>query len=211
MAPVAGRPFLEFLMDYWITQGIRRFVLSIGYLGETIWTHFGNHYRECAVEYSNELTPLGTGGGIRQALLNTTWQQDYVLLINGDTWYEVSLEQLTRDAQASDVPITIALKPMKSNPRYGAVRIDANRRVKEFGARTNGECLVNGGCYLIETDSVGKALAAYPDRFSLEQEFLVPMAKAGQIGASIQNVEFLDIGNPADYYQAADVIGRSDI
>ena len=31
MAPIAGRPFLEYLLDYWAAQGIRRFILSVGY------------------------------------------------------------------------------------------------------------------------------------------------------------------------------------
>lgn len=40
MAPVAGHPFLEYLLDYWIAQGVRRFVLSVGY----ILTAIGNDY-----------------------------------------------------------------------------------------------------------------------------------------------------------------------
>ena len=32
MAPIAGRPFLEYLLDYWAAQGIRRFILSVGHL-----------------------------------------------------------------------------------------------------------------------------------------------------------------------------------
>ncbi len=39
MAPVQGRPFLEYLMDYWIEQGIQRFILSVGYLAEIIESH----------------------------------------------------------------------------------------------------------------------------------------------------------------------------
>ena len=51
MAPINGRPFLEYLMDYWIEQGISRFVLSIGYLSQSIIDHFGKKYLECSLYY----------------------------------------------------------------------------------------------------------------------------------------------------------------
>ena len=52
MAPVNGRPFLEHQMDYWIGQGVSRYILSVGYRPEAIVDHFGRRYRgvpECAI------------------------------------------------------------------------------------------------------------------------------------------------------------------
>jgi len=63
MAPINGRPFLEYLLDYWINQGVDRFVLSVGYRHEIITEHFGNKYKEAQIEYVIEKTLLGTGGG----------------------------------------------------------------------------------------------------------------------------------------------------
>ena len=34
MAPIDGRPFLEYQLKYWIEQGIDRFVVSVGYKKE---------------------------------------------------------------------------------------------------------------------------------------------------------------------------------
>ena len=58
MAPINGRPFLEYLMDYWIEQGISRFVLSIGYLSQSIIDHFGKKYRGTSIDYIIEELPL---------------------------------------------------------------------------------------------------------------------------------------------------------
>ncbi len=206
MAPVSGRPFLEHLMDYWAKQGISRFVLSVGYLSESIRSHFGHCYRGCSIEYVEEAIPLGTGGGFRQALQNTLWQQQYVTLVNGDTWFEVDLAQLTLDADQSRLPVTIVLKPLRSNDRYGAVRIDENNRVVEFGIKTSGSCLINGGCYLIDVRAVAETLCEYPEKFSLEGDLFAQMARNGKVGASIQDFTFLDIGIPADYHRSANVI-----
>src|SRR5438876_1839782 len=68
MASIAGRPFLEYLLDYWIGQGIRRFVLSVGYQHDVIVRHFGRTYRGAQLIYVTEKTPLGTGGALLLAL-----------------------------------------------------------------------------------------------------------------------------------------------
>src|SRR6266487_2600080 len=51
MAPINGRPFLEHQLDYWIQQGVGRFVLSVGYRHEAITAHFGAAYRGIPLEY----------------------------------------------------------------------------------------------------------------------------------------------------------------
>lgn len=208
MATVQGRPFLEHLMDYWIDQGIQRFILSIGYLGECIKKHFGTAYRGRSVSYVWENVPLGTGGAVRQGLLQTAWQQPYVVLVNGDTWYEVALPQLVADAASSSKPVTVVLKPMVLNDRYHGVYVDSSNRVTEFGVKSAGQCLINGGCYLLNVDEVTSCLRSYPNQFSLEQDFLVPMAREGKVAASIQDTTFLDIGIPADYANAPNVLEK---
>jgi len=44
MAPIKGRPFLEYQMEYWGEQGVDRFILSVGYRDQTISDHFGATY-----------------------------------------------------------------------------------------------------------------------------------------------------------------------
>jgi D-glycero-alpha-D-manno-heptose 1-phosphate guanylyltransferase len=202
MAPVHGRPFLEYLMDHWIGQGIESFVLCTGYLGEKISGYFGQTYRNRAISYMHETTPLGTGGGFRQALFNCSVDQGRVVLLNGDTWYPVQLASLCSNAS---LPVTIALKPMLDNQRYGAVTV-VQKFVTAFGAETFGSCLINGGCYLIEIPPIIKQLRSYPQRFSLEQDFLPQMASKGLVGASRQDATFLDIGIPEDYLKAAEFL-----
>src|SRR5215471_11172514 len=68
MAPIRGRPFLEYQLDYWIGKGINRFVLSVGYRHEVIIDHFGASYRGAELSYAIEHTPLGTGGALLLAV-----------------------------------------------------------------------------------------------------------------------------------------------
>jgi len=68
MAPVAGRPFLEILVDRLADSGFRRIILSVGYLAKVIQDHFGAAWRGVPLDYVVEDEPLGTGGAIRRSM-----------------------------------------------------------------------------------------------------------------------------------------------
>ena len=69
MAPVkGGRPFLELLLDELALYNFTHIVLSTGYMHETIENHFGSHYKDIQISYAVENEPLGTGGGMRNAI-----------------------------------------------------------------------------------------------------------------------------------------------
>ena len=72
MAPVSGRPFLEILFNNLIKKGIKRVVLSLGFMADKIVNHFGSIYRDLELCYVVESFPLGTGGAIRLAMTQCT-------------------------------------------------------------------------------------------------------------------------------------------
>ena len=61
MAPIKGKPFLGYLFDYWLHQGIKHFILSVGYKAEVIREQFGTKHKDADVNYAIENEPLGTG------------------------------------------------------------------------------------------------------------------------------------------------------
>ena len=68
MMPVAGKPYLEHQLRWLSKQGITKILLLTGYLGEQIQTYFGNGSAwGLEIRYSREQTPMGTGGGLRDA------------------------------------------------------------------------------------------------------------------------------------------------
>jgi D-glycero-alpha-D-manno-heptose 1-phosphate guanylyltransferase len=203
MASISGQPFLAYLIDYWISQGIQRFVLSTGYLGNIVQAYFGDTYRNAIIDYVHEQSPLGTGGALRLALNSVHWSNETALMANGDTWFSVQLQQLCADAAQQGTPITLALKRLEKNDRYGGVAIGAEGEITAFGERATGASYINAGCYLFNVCAIKKALAGMPATFSLENDFLVPFASQGLVGSSIQDQPFLDIGIPEDYQRAS--------
>jgi len=200
MAPVHDRPFLEYLMDYWISQGVTKFILSVGYKSKVIINHFGPAYKGVPVFYVEENEPLGTGGGLVLAAhgLITPF-----LLLNGDTYFEVSLKELKYFHKKNHSDWTIALFRSNEANRYGAITIDDTGKIKKL---KTAKCQVgefaNGGVYLINP----LTLAAFfqPGQiYSLEDEVITALiaAKKNIFGLS-QDGRFLDIGIPVDYISA---------
>lgn len=207
MAPINGRPFLEYLMDYWIEQGIYRFILSIGYLGDNVKNHFGERYQSASIEYVHEATPLGTGGALQLALRDISWSGKCALLINGDTWFPVDLELMMKHALKQNKPLTVALKTMEHSDRYSRVLVDIDGTIKKFNIKNDDHALINAGCYLFNVEEIRNALTEYSSEFSLENDFLVDYATSGNVGSSIQDHPFLDIGIPEDYWRASEYLG----
>src|SRR3954470_16040211 len=91
MAPVNGFPFLHYLFLYLHRQGITDVVLSVGYRSEAIRAFFGEKYNRINIQYSVEEEPLGTGGGIAQAMAMV---DSDAFVLNGDTFFDINLSEL---------------------------------------------------------------------------------------------------------------------
>lgn len=194
MAPIQGRPFLERLLDYWIGQGVQRAVLAVGYMHETIRKHFGDKYRDCAITYSVEQQPLGTGGALVQAL--SLVQAKTFLVLNGDTYFAVPLSTLTEFHRQHRAEVSLSLF-RSDNPRYTGISLAADGRVENL----SGHGAANGGVFMFERSVVARLPAGVS---SLEKD-LLPRLLDGLYGC-IFDVPFVDIGLPEDWRAAANII-----
>ena len=201
MAPVQGRPFLAWLLDYWIAQGVRRFVLSVGYRSEAIEACFGDGYRGAILEYSVESEPLGTGGALLLAAGSLGGTRPF-LLLNGDTYFEVDLPALTDFQCKTRAQWTFALTRRNGTAGGLGVRLAQDGRVREL----QGD-LLNGGVCLVDPALIA-GWQRHPRRpLSIDGD-LLPAALAA--GTPIYGLEctgrFLDIGTPENYGRAAQLI-----
>lgn len=196
MAPVAGRPFLRFVLDLLADNGFSRVVIADGYKRELIEGFFGDTYRGLELVYSSEDTPLLTGGAVRKAL--TCCSNDWVYVLNGDTFLDVefdTMDSVAVEASAS-VKAVIATKEMRDFDRYGTMNVAADGTVLAFNEKmpcAHGN--INAGAYLIRCD----CLASYPEAFSLESDCFERIVAEGAIKAVSCAGDFIDIGVPEDY------------
>ncbi|MFT3911922.1 MAG: nucleotidyltransferase family protein [Ferruginibacter sp.] len=199
MAPVAGKPFLHYVIDYLQQQGITSFILSLGYLHEVIEDYVNNNYPALDVKYSIEEEPLGTGGAIKLACGKAS--EENVIVLNGDTMYKIDVNKLLSFHQQQHASCTLVLKPMQDFERYGVVEIDEENHIQSFKEKQYYEHgLINGGVYAI---NVVKFLSIdLPTKFSFEKDYLEKYYTSEKMSGMIQDEYFIDIGIPEDFAKA---------
>jgi D-glycero-alpha-D-manno-heptose 1-phosphate guanylyltransferase len=201
MAPIAGRPFLEYLLSYLAREGIARVVLAVGYKRERIVDHFGARWRGLDIAYSIETEPLGTGGGLRQALAHLNPPAG--LVVNGDSLLITPLAPLARALEnGADLALTACWRADAAEAGVCDVK---GERLMGFHRGAAGEAgLVNAGVYAVRRDLFDGV--ALPPAFSFEQDFLASQATLMDMRVVRAEGEFIDIGLPDTYAQAQTIV-----
>ena len=200
MALVNQRPFLEYLFDHLISQGVTKVVLSVGYKHEIISGHFQDNYKSLGIQYAVETEPLGTGGGIRLAF----WKIEGLraLVMNGDSLFNLDYRALMDFHLKKKADATLALRKLDDTGRYGRVTMDRYKRITGFVEKglSTGPGHINGGVYIIE-----KYFLMEPEfrgRFSMEKDCFERYYPELKFYGFPADSYFLDIGIPEDYLKA---------
>ncbi len=217
MADIEGKPFLEYLLSFASAQGIKEVIISCGYKHEIIKNYFKSRFRGLKIYYSIESEPLGTGGAIKKALKfineNNEKYED-ILILNGDTFFNISIKKLYDFHKTKNSDLTMALKTLKNFDRYGVVKLDAGNKIIGFEEKKpQKEACINGGIYLLSADLINFLSGSklnLPDVNSFEKDFLEiyynyegAEKKFGFYGLPFdENNYFIDIGIPSDYESA---------
>lgn len=198
MAPVAGRPFLEILLDQLINAGCERVILSIGHLRQIIIDTFQENYRGLQIEYAVEETPLGTGGAIRLALQHASAPSSLVL--NGDTYLDADFAAMLALHHSTHRPITMAVTKVEEIARYGGVSIENGEVTGFLEKGGKGDGWINAGAYILSRDFPWPE--ELPSKFSFETDVLAPFVDRLRPAAFTCDGFFLDIGIPEDLDRA---------
>lgn len=205
MAPINGLPFLSYQLNYLKQFEIKTVYLAVGYLSHVITDYFGDSFKGMNIVYTFEEEPLGTGGAISQALAKTT--QEEVLILNGDTMFQVDLAQFYLAHTENNADFSLALKPLTKFERYGVVQLNEHNQVNGFEEKQFQESgLINGGVYLLNKTAL--ASYSFPTKYSFEKEFLETKYTELHFHGYESEGYFLDIGIPADYDQAQEDFKR---
>jgi len=203
MIPVAGRPFVEWMLDYFASQGADHAVLSIGHLAEVVEHHFAGRP---GIECVRETRPLGTGGALRFAAGQAP-VSDPFFAANADSLAIAELGGLRRALEdaATDGALLAVTTPDAS--RFGTLDVGAGGWLRGFHEKRPGAGLINAGVYLFRR----RLLAHFPPGapLSLEQDVFPALLAAGQrLRVIPAAADFLDIGTPESFALAEKFIRR---
>jgi D-glycero-alpha-D-manno-heptose 1-phosphate guanylyltransferase len=197
MAPVAGRPFLFYVINELRLQGVTDFIFSLGYKHEVIEEYLQSSFSTLRYQVVIENEPLGTGGAIQLACKKASAEN--VVVTNGDTLFKIDLSALLAFHEQQKADCTLALKPMQDFDRYGVVELDTDQRITAFKEKQfYSSGLINGGTYVLNTKAF--LAHAFPEKFSFEKDYLE--TRKGKLVGLVQDSYFIDIGIPEDYNRA---------
>lgn len=200
MAPINGKPFLEYLLDYISLAGFQRVILSTGYMSKVIEDYFGDHYKSIELVYSKEEEPLGTGGAIKLAYEKVS--TPFFMVMNGDTFFRINLQQFFNHHIDILPEISIALRNVNDASRYGRVTCSSDGFITSFQEKSDSHesGLINGGIYIVRSKYFN--LLNLPSKFSFEQNLLQKEVNKDCFLGQVFDDYFLDIGIPEDYKRA---------
>jgi NDP-sugar pyrophosphorylase family protein len=204
MAPVAGVPFLDFIIAYLLRSGIRDIVLCTGYRSDVIEKYYRRGIAGVKVVISREEKPLGTAGALKRAEACIT--SDPFFVLNGDSICAADLSRLLRSHLKKKALASIVLTKSTGRRDAGSVLTDRSGRVIKFSEKSgNGRsAFLNAGIYLLDK----KVLALIPKsrKYSLEYD-LFPGLK-GCYGSK-SRAALLDIGVPERYKLAGKILKKA--
>ena len=199
MAPVAGKPFLHFVIEHLSNQGVDSFIFSVGYKSEMIIDYLNKQHAGLGIQFSIEAEPLGTGGAVKLACGLVT--EKNVLVLNGDTLFKIDVALLSAFHTSNNADCSLCLKPMMNFDRYGVVDLNNDSSIASFKEKQRYESgLINGGVYALEVD--GFLQEDLPQKFSLEKDYLETFFDKRKMYGLIQDEYFIDIGIPEDFERA---------
>jgi NDP-sugar pyrophosphorylase family protein len=209
LAPVAGRPFLERLLDMLAGAGIRRVILCLGHLHDKVLAHLAARAPGAALEIVPcvEQAPLGTGGALRNAV--GLLRSDPILVLNGDSLVDADLTAFLSFHRQHGARASMVLAAVADASRFGAVQVDSRDAVVAFHERpapgtvpvgSDRPVLVNAGVYLLARELVDGIPAGRP--VSLEREVFPAWCGQGRFFGFSGPFRLIDIGTPESFTEA---------
>lgn len=198
LAPVAGRPYLHYLVESWVGQGVTRMTFLLHHQAGLIESFLAMKKEEgllmdCELRTLTEPRPLGTGGALAHAVREFGIRESF-MVANADTWLGSGIVPVSEAV----VP-AIAVVQVGNSERYGTVLFQDNRvsafQEKQSSSRPG---WINAGLYHLSPEWF-QDWNGQP--YSLERELFPKLAANGQLQAVPLDVEFIDIGVPEDYFR----------
>lgn len=201
MLPLGGKPIIEHNIDRLISFGIRKFYISVKYLGEQIQDYFGDgSSKGIQIEYIWEEKALGTAGALS---LVDKFNSDNILLMNSDLFTNVDFEDLYLDLLKNDADMAVASTEYKVDVPY-AVFETKEDSVLAFKEKPSYVFHSNAGIYILKKELIHQI--PKNDFYNITDLMDLVVKQKGKLVHSPIIGFWIDIGKPIDYKQAQEFV-----
>lgn len=169
LLPINNIPNIVKILGEVSRLGIKRAVVSTGYLGEKMQKEVGSSVYDVDVKYAHEEKALGSAGGVKNA---SKLAEGDLLVISGDAVFEGDLRDMIKSHYEKGADVSIACTEVEDTSRFGVLVTDKEGRIVGFCEKPKaGECdskLINIGMYIISREIMDALPDETPIDFSLD-------------------------------------------
>lgn len=205
MIKILDKPVLEHALEKLSSQGIKDFIITVGYLKEVIMEYFGDGSGFSPatgkpfgvnIEYFEEEKPLGNAGALFCIKNRLT---DDFLLINGDVLFDVDICRFYSYHQEKRGLVTLFTHPNNHPYDSGIIVADSNGEVRKWLAKEDErpkyyKNRVNAGLHIISRKVLEQEINK--DKIDLDRDLLKPLAGKGCMYAYDSSEYVKDMGTP---------------
>ena len=179
MVKVAGKPMIEWIVEWLAENGIKKVVIGVDYKKEALYEHFKNYKnKEIEIVFNDHGGATGTGDAFRKAIENHKVTDDDFIAMNGDELTDLSLKSLQGFHKLHKPTVSLVACPLPSP--YGVLDIGDNFTITAFREKPIlTSHLINSGIYIFNK----RIIPLLPEKGNIEQTTFVDLAKNGQLKA----------------------------
>lgn len=201
MLPLGGKPIIEHNIDRLISFGIESIYISVKYLGQQITDYFGDGAsKDIDIRYIHEEQPLGTAGALS---LIENYKFEYVLLMNGDLFTDVDIEDLFLNVIERNAYMGIASIPYTVKIPY-AVFDENEKQINGFIEKPIYTKYANAGIYIFKRELID--LIPKNTFFNITDLMDVIIKKNLKVIHNPIIGYWIDIGQTQDYLNAQEIV-----
>ncbi len=207
LIPLVNKPIIGHIVDWLKRHDISETVLTLQHQADWFQDYLGSgQSMGINIRYVVEDVPLGTAGGVANALaVGAIDPDETILVVSGDSLTDIDIGALLAFHQSRNADVTVALHRVTNPLEYGIVITDQDGRINQFVEKPGWaevvSDLVNTGIYVLNA----KVLADIPLRemYDFSHDLFPKLLEQGRRVFGIAPAGYwCDVGDPAAYLQA---------
>ena len=181
MIEVAGKPLLQWILEWLKRNGVLSVVIGVAYKKEKIMDYFGDGTRfHIKIRYSQHTVEGGTSEGFKLAIERHVDDETF-LAMNGDELVDIDLSDLALHHHSNGGIATIAVGPLRSP--YGVVEVDGSDVIGFREKPILQSHLASMGVYAFSRE----ILRYLPETGNIEQTVFPKLASMRKLKAYVHN------------------------
>ncbi|MEG0166563.1 MAG: sugar phosphate nucleotidyltransferase [Ruthenibacterium sp.] len=190
LIPVGEMPIVEHIIHRFHDVGCNNFHMIVNYKKNMIKSYFNDLQKDYNVEYIDEDTPLGTGGGLSllKGKIDTTF-----FLTNCDILIDADFGDVYKYHKEKGDAITMVCAVKHFVIPYGVIELGADGEISKIAEKPEMNFLTNTGVYIVEPEII----ESLPDDTPLPFTDIIETARAAgkRIGVyPVSESSWMDMG-----------------